>query len=65
MVSDIEGVVYKGRPKLMDRWKASTRRRPTSAQLGEIIDGADVFLGVSAGGVLKRRHGQAHGAIAR
>jgi malate dehydrogenase (oxaloacetate-decarboxylating)(NADP+) len=29
-VTDIEGVVYEGREKLMDRWKAALPRRPTS-----------------------------------
>jgi malate dehydrogenase (oxaloacetate-decarboxylating)(NADP+) len=52
-VSDIEGVVYEGREKLMDRWKAVFAQKTDKRTLGEIIDGADVFLGVSAGGVLK------------
>jgi malate dehydrogenase (oxaloacetate-decarboxylating)(NADP+) len=51
-VSDLEGVVYKGRPKLMDRWKDVYAQDTKARKLGEIIDGADVFLGVSAGGVL-------------
>lgn len=52
-VSDIEGVVYKGRNTLMDRWKEVYAQDTKARKLGEIIDGADVFLGVSAGGVLK------------
>jgi malate dehydrogenase (oxaloacetate-decarboxylating)(NADP+) len=52
-VSDLEGVVYKGREKLMDRWKEVYAQDTKARKLGEIIDGADVFLGVSAGGVLK------------
>ena len=51
-VSDLEGVVYKGRPKLMDRWKDVYAQDTKARKLGDIIDGADVFLGVSAGGVL-------------
>jgi malate dehydrogenase (oxaloacetate-decarboxylating)(NADP+) len=52
-VSDIEGVVYRGRNTLMDRWKEVYAQDTRARKLGEIIDGADVFLGVSAGGVLK------------
>jgi malate dehydrogenase (oxaloacetate-decarboxylating)(NADP+) len=52
-VTDIEGVVYKGRPTLMDRWKSAYAQRTGARKLGDIIEGADVFLGVSAGGVLK------------
>jgi malate dehydrogenase (oxaloacetate-decarboxylating)(NADP+) len=51
-VSDIEGVVYKGRPKLMDRWKEVYAQDTDARKLGDIIGGADIFLGVSAGGVL-------------
>ena len=52
-ISDIEGVVYEGRPKLMDRWKAVYAQKTDKRTLGEIIEGADIFLGLSAGGVLK------------
>jgi len=52
-ISDIEGVVYKGRPKLMDRWKDVYAQDTDARTLGDIIGGADIFLGVSAGGVLK------------
>ena len=52
-VSDIKGVVYAGRVEYMDDQKAKYAQ-PTSARtLGEIIQGADLFLGLSAGGVLK------------
>jgi len=52
-VTDLEGVVYVGREKLMDRWKA-VYAQPTQARtLADIIDGADIFLGLSAAGVLK------------
>jgi malate dehydrogenase (oxaloacetate-decarboxylating)(NADP+) len=52
-VTDIEGVVYEGRTVLMDRWKAAYAQATDARTLGEVIGGADVFLGVSAGGVLK------------
>ena len=53
VVCDIEGVVYKGRETLMDRWKAVYARETGARTLAEVIDGADIFLGLSAGGVLK------------
>ncbi|MFT3987134.1 NADP-dependent malic enzyme [Aestuariivirga sp.] len=52
-VSDLEGVVYKGREKLMDRWKDAFAQETPARKLPDIIAGADVFLGLSAGGVLK------------
>ncbi|HUH60222.1 MAG TPA: NADP-dependent malic enzyme [Candidimonas sp.] len=52
-VSDIEGVVYKGRTALMDPIKERFAQDTDARTLGDIIDGADVFLGLSAGGVLK------------
>jgi malate dehydrogenase (oxaloacetate-decarboxylating)(NADP+) len=52
-VTDIEGVVYEGREALMDRWKAAFARKTSARSLSQVIDGADVFLGLSAGGILK------------
>ncbi len=52
-VTDIEGVVYEGRSELMDRWKAPFAQNTDARTLGEVIEGADVFLGLSAPGVLK------------
>ncbi|HUG62007.1 MAG TPA: NADP-dependent malic enzyme [Methylomirabilota bacterium] len=52
-VCDIEGVVYAGREALMDRWKAVYAQETDARHLGDVIGGADVFLGLSAGGVLK------------
>jgi malate dehydrogenase (oxaloacetate-decarboxylating)(NADP+) len=52
-VSDIKGVVYKGRTELMDPWKEPYAQETTARTLDDIIDGADVFLGLSAAGVLK------------
>lgn len=52
-VTDIKGVVYEGRKELMDPEKERFAQ-PTSARtLADVIAGADVFLGLSAGGVLK------------
>jgi malate dehydrogenase (oxaloacetate-decarboxylating)(NADP+) len=52
-LSDIEGVVYAGRTLLMDPQKARYARSTEARSLDDIIDGADVFLGLSVGGVLK------------
>jgi malate dehydrogenase (oxaloacetate-decarboxylating)(NADP+) len=52
-VSDIKGVVYKGRVEEMDEYKARYAKETKARTLGEIIEGADIFLGLSAGGVLK------------
>ena len=52
-VTDLAGVVYEGRTELMDADK-SVFAQPTAARtLSEVIQGADIFLGLSAGGVLK------------
>ena len=52
-VSDIAGVVYEGRKEEMDPNKARYARKTSARKLAEIIEGADIFLGLSAGGVLK------------
>ncbi len=52
-VTDIDGVVYAGRPTLMDRWKAVYAQDTDKRSLAEVIEGADVFLGLSVGGILK------------
>jgi malate dehydrogenase (oxaloacetate-decarboxylating)(NADP+) len=52
-VCDLEGVVYEGRQKLMDRWKAVYSQQTSARVLADVIDGADIFLGLSAAGVLK------------
>lgn len=49
---DREGVIYKGRDHL-DPDKARYARDTGKRTLAEIVDGADVFLGLSAGGILK------------
>ena len=53
-VTDLAGVVYEGRTELMDEDKIQFSQKTTARTLGEIIEGADVFLGLSAGGVLKK-----------
>jgi malate dehydrogenase (oxaloacetate-decarboxylating)(NADP+) len=52
-VTDIHGVVYKGRKEEMDADKERYAKDTRARRLDEVIDGADVFLGLSAGGVLK------------
>ena len=53
-VTDIAGLVYTGRTELMDEDKAFFAQPTEQRTLAEAIEGADVFLGLSAGGVLKQ-----------
>jgi malate dehydrogenase (oxaloacetate-decarboxylating)(NADP+) len=53
-VTDLAGVVYKGRTELMDPDKARFAQDTPARSLAEIISNADIFLGLSAGGVLKQ-----------
>ena len=53
-VTDLAGVVYEGRTELMDADKIVYAQKTSARTLSEIIEGADVFLGLSAGGVLKK-----------
>ena len=53
-VTDLAGVVYEGRTELMDEDKIVFAQKTDARTLGEIIEGADIFLGLSAGGVLKK-----------
>ena len=50
---DIDGLVYNGRIKDMTPQKAEYAQGTTAATLGDVIDGADLFLGLSGPGVLK------------
>ena len=52
-VTDIKGLVYEGRIEDMDEIKGRYAKQTDARTLGEVIEGADVFLGLSAGGVLK------------
>jgi malate dehydrogenase (oxaloacetate-decarboxylating)(NADP+) len=53
-VTDLAGVVYEGRTELMDDDKIVYAQKTSARTLSEVIEGADVFLGLSAGGVLKK-----------
>ena len=53
-VTDIAGVVYEGRTELMDDDKAQFAQKTELRTLGQVIEGADAFLGLSAGNVLKK-----------
>ena len=52
-VTDLAGVVYQGRVELMDPDKAEFAQDTPHRTLAQVMAGADVFLGLSAGGVLK------------
>jgi malate dehydrogenase (oxaloacetate-decarboxylating)(NADP+) len=52
-VTDIKGVAYKGRTEEMDDNKARYAKDTRARTLAEVIGGADIFLGLSAAGVLK------------
>ncbi|HQZ80824.1 MAG TPA: NADP-dependent malic enzyme [Steroidobacteraceae bacterium] len=52
-LTDLAGVVYEGRAELMDPEKARYARPTRERSLAEVIVAADIFLGLSAGGVLK------------
>jgi malate dehydrogenase (oxaloacetate-decarboxylating)(NADP+) len=53
-VTDLAGVVYEGRTELMDEDKIIFAQKTDARTLSDIIEGADIFLGLSAGGVLKK-----------
>ncbi|MDP3224769.1 MAG: malic enzyme-like NAD(P)-binding protein, partial [Rubrivivax sp.] len=52
-VTDLAGVVYEGRTELMDEDKAFFAQKTPLRKLAEVLPGADIFLGLSAAGVLK------------
>lgn len=52
-VTDLAGVVYEGRTELMDEDKIAFAQKTSARTLREVMVGADIFLGLSAGGVLK------------
>jgi len=52
-VTDLGGLVYEGRTELMDEDKAQFTQKTDLRTLSDVIQGADVFLGLSAAGVLK------------
>jgi malate dehydrogenase (oxaloacetate-decarboxylating)(NADP+) len=53
LLSDYYGVVYKGRLEGMNPYLEEFAQETDARTLGEIIEGADVFYGLSVGGVLK------------
>ncbi|KQV95137.1 NADP-dependent malic enzyme [Rhizobacter sp. Root1221] len=53
-VTDLAGVVYEGRTELMDEDKITFAQKTPLRTLGEVMADADIFLGLSAGGVLKK-----------
>jgi malate dehydrogenase (oxaloacetate-decarboxylating)(NADP+) len=53
-VTDLAGVVYEGRTELMDEDKIVFAQKTKLRTLAEVMNGADIFLGLSAGGVLKK-----------
>ena len=52
-VTDLKGVVYTGRNEHMDLWKEKFAQKTDARTLADVISGADIFLGLSAAGVLK------------
>ena len=53
-VTDLAGVVYQGRVELMDEDKARFAQPTDARTLTEVIDGADILLGLSAAGVVSQ-----------
>ncbi|MBR1220473.1 NADP-dependent malic enzyme [Bradyrhizobium sp. U87765 SZCCT0131] len=53
-VNDIDGLVHVGRNENMDRWKAVYAQKTDKRTLGDVIGGADIFLGLSGPNVLSR-----------
>ena len=51
---DKKGIIYKGRAEGMDQWKSRHAIETKKRTLAEAIKGADVFLGLSAKGALKK-----------
>jgi malate dehydrogenase (oxaloacetate-decarboxylating)(NADP+) len=53
IMCDRTGVIYQGRIEGMDQWKSAHAARTEARTLTDALDGADVFLGLSAAGALK------------
>ena len=51
---DLKGVIYRGRTEGMDQWKSAHAIETKNRTLEDVINGADVFLGLSAKGALKK-----------
>ncbi|MGB7287505.1 MAG: NADP-dependent malic enzyme [Salaquimonas sp.] len=52
-VADSIGVIYKGRKERMDPYKEAYAKDTNARNLTDIMEGADVFLGLSQAGALK------------
>ncbi len=52
-VADKDGLVTHKRNDVNDKWRGQFRRTSDATTLAEVIDGADIFLGLSAAGALK------------
>jgi malate dehydrogenase (oxaloacetate-decarboxylating)(NADP+) len=52
IMCDRSGVIYQGREKGMDQWKSAHATKTDARTLEEALDGADIFLGLSAAGAL-------------
>ncbi len=48
IMCDRSGVIYQGREKGMDQWKSAHAAKTDRRTLEEALDGADIFLGLSA-----------------
>ena len=55
-VTDTVGVVYEGRKQHMNRWKALYAQKTSLRSLDEVVKGADILLGLSAGRVFRASH---------
>ncbi len=53
IMCDRSGTIYRGRETGMDQWKSAHAVDTDARTLEEALDGADIFLGLSAGGALK------------
>ncbi|NNM77490.1 NADP-dependent malic enzyme [Sphingomonas sp. ID1715] len=53
LMCDRKGVIYQGRTEGMDQWKSAHAAVTDRRTLTEALEGADVFLGLSAAGALK------------
>ncbi|SFH88706.1 NADP-dependent malic enzyme [Bradyrhizobium sp. cf659] len=60
-VCDIDGLVHEGRNTSMDRWKAVYAQKTDKRTLADVIGDADIFIGLSAPGVLKPEMAKAMG----
>ena len=54
IVVDSRGVIYRGRKEYMDQWKAPHAVETDKRTLAEAMVGADVFFGLSVGGIVSR-----------